>query len=81
MGMTVQASKGSSSTLSAMRVEFLFCQNVPAILRREVGLVSGINGSLALMPNLRAKKGISTSQENDTIVVIERRQLLSKTWG
>lgn len=33
------------------------------------------------MPNLRVKEGISTSQENDTIVVIEGRQLLSKTWG
>lgn len=74
MGMTVQASKGSSSTLAAMRVEFLFCQNVPAILGREVELASGINGSLALRPNRRVKEGIiSTSQEKDTIVVIEQR--------
>lgn len=79
MGMTIQASKGSSSTLAAMRFEFLFCQNVSAILEREIGLVSGINGSLALMPSLRVKEGISTSQENDTIVGIERRKRLSKT--
>lgn len=70
MSMTVQASKSSSSTLAAMRVKFLFGQNVPAILEREVELASDINGSFALMPNLRIKKGIiSTSQENDTIVV------------
>lgn len=70
MGMAVQAGEGSSSTLTAMRIEFLLSQHVPTVLERHVYIsIDGLHLHLIEGQGER----ISTSQEKETIVVIDQR--------